>query len=114
MVNGNSLILCQPNTRTFEFIKALIQLRIANCNDKNINEMLINILLDDDLDETRIFKELFDLFEEIVVENEIITLIKNTICSKKSLLSKIKNKVDSLNSNKSENVGEIQKNLIVE
>lgn len=114
MVNGNSLILCQPNTRTFEFIKALIQLRIANCNDKNINEMLINILLDDDLDETRIFKELFDLFEEIDVENEIITLIENTACSKKSLLSKIKNKVDSLNPNKSENVEEIQKNLIVE
>ena len=114
MINGNSLILCQPNTRTFEFIKALIQLRIANCNDKNINEMLINILLDDELDETRIFKELCDIFEQIDVENEIITLIENTACSKKSLLSKIKNKVDSLNPNKFENVEEIQKNLIVE
>ena len=114
MVNGNSLILCQPNTRTFEFIKALIHLRIANCNDKNINEMLINILLDDDLNETRIFKELCNIFEEIDVENEIITLIENTACSKKSLLSKIKNKIDSLNPNKSENVEEIQKNLIVE
>ena len=76
--------------------------------------MLINILLDDDLNETRIFKELCNIFEEIDVENEIITLIENTACSKKSLLSKIKNKIDSLNPNKSENVEEIQKNLIVE
>ncbi|MBR0058880.1 MAG: hypothetical protein IJP99_06045 [Methanobrevibacter sp.] len=74
MVNGNSLILCQPNTRTFEFIKDLIQLRIANCNNRNINEILINILLDDDLDEKRIFEELYELFEEINVENEIINL----------------------------------------
>ena len=114
MVNGNSLILCQPNTRTFEFIKALIQLRIANCNDRDINEMLINVLLDDDLDEKRIFEELYELFEEIDVENEIINLIENTTCSKKSLLSKIKNKVDSINPNKSENIEEIQKNLIIE
>ena len=76
--------------------------------------MLINILLDDDLNETRIFKELCNIFEEIDVENEIITLIENTACSKKSSLSKIKNKIDSLNPNKSENVEEIQKNLIVE
>ena len=74
MVNGNSLILCQPNTRTFEFIKDLIQLRIANCNNRNINEILINILLDDVLDEKRIFEELYELFEEINVENEIIIL----------------------------------------
>ena len=77
-------------------------------------KMLINILLDNDLNETRIFKELCNIFEEIDVENEIITLIENTACSKKSLLSKIKNKIDSLNPNKSENVEEIQKNLIVE
>ena len=114
MVNGKSLVLCQPNTRTFEFIKSLIQLRMANCEDKEINEMLINILLDNDLDEKRIFEELNRLFEETDVKNEIITLIETTKCSKDNLLSKIKNKADSLNPNKSGNIEEIQKNLIVD
>ena len=114
MVNGNSLILCQPNTRTFEFIKSLIQLRIANCSDREINEMLLNIILDDDLDEKTIFEDLTRIFEEIDVKNEIISLIETTKCSKTNLLSKIKNKADSLNPNKSGNIEEIQKNLIVE
>ena len=108
------MILCQPNTRTFEFIKSLIQLRMVNCYDKEINKILINILLDDDLDEKKIFEELNGLFEEIDVKNEIITLIETTKCSKDNLLSKIKNKADSLNPNKSVNIEEIQKNLIVE
>ena len=114
MVNGNSLILCQPNTRTFEFIKSLIQLRMVNCYNIKINEILINILLDDDLDEKKIFEELNELFEAIDVKNEIITLIETAKCSKDNLLSKIKNKADSLNPNKSGNIEEIQKNLIVE
>ena len=114
MVNGNSLILCQPNTRTFEFIKSLIQLRIANCSDREINEMLLNIILDDDLDEKTIFEDLTRISEEIDVKNEIISLIETTKCSKTNLLSKIKNKADSLNPNKSGNIEEIQKNLIVE
>ena len=114
MVNGKSLVLCQPNTRTFEFIKSLIQLRMANCEDREINEMLINILLDNDLGEKRIFEELNRLFEETDVKNEIITLIETTKCSKDNLLSKIKNKADSLNPNKSGNIEEIQKNLIVD
>ena len=114
MVNGNSLILCQPNTRTFEFIKSLIQLRIANCNDSEINQILINILLHDDLDENKIFEELNKLFEEVDVKEEMITFIETTKSSKNNLLSKIKNKADSLNPNKSENIENIQKNLIVE
>ena len=99
MVNGNSLILCQPNTRTFEFIKSLIQLRIANCNDSEINQILINILLHDDLDENKIFEELNKLFEEVDVKEEMITFIETTKSSKNNLLSKIKNKADSLNPN---------------
>jgi len=114
MINGNSLILCQPNTRTFEFIKSLIQLRIANCNDSEINEILINILFNEDLDEKKISKELNRLFEEVDIKGEIITFMETTKCSKNNLLSKIKNKADSLNPNKFENIENIQKNLIVE
>ena len=114
MVNGNSLILCQPNTRTFEFIKSLIQLRIANCNNQEINEILINILLNEDLDENKIFEELDRLFDEVDIKEEIISFMETTKCSKNNLLSKIKNKIDSLNPNKSENIENIQKNLIVE
>ena len=104
MVNGNSLILCQPNTRTFEFIKSLMKLRMANCDDVEINQILMNILFSEDLDEKIIFEELNKLFEEIDVKDEVITLIETTNCSKNNLLSKIKNKVDSLNPNKSKNI----------
>ena len=90
MVNGNSLILCQPNTRTFEFIKSLIQLRIANCNDPEINEILINILFHEDLDKNKIFEELNKLFEEVDIKEEIISFMETTKCSKNNLLSKIK------------------------
>lgn len=114
MVNGKSLILCQPNTRTFEFIKSLIQLRIANCDDPEINELLINILFHEDLDETKIFEGLNQLFEEADIKGEIISFMETTKCSKNSLLSKIKTKLDLLNPNKSENIENIQKNLIVE
>ena len=114
MVNGNSLILCQPNTRTFEFIKSLIQLRIANCNDPEINEILINIIYNEILDEKKISEELNSLFDEVDIKEEILTFMESTKCSKNNLLSKIKNKIDSLNPNKSENIENIQKNLIVE
>ena len=40
--------------------------------------------------------------------------METTKCSKNNLLSKIKNKADSLNPNKFENIENIQKNLIVE
>ena len=109
MVNGNSLILCQPNTRTFEFIKSLIQLRIANCNDPEINEILINIIYNENLDEKKISEELNSLFDEVDIKEEILTFMESTKCSKNNLLSKIKNKIDSLNPNKSENIENIQK-----
>ena len=114
MINGNSLILCQPNTRTFEFIKALIKLRIANCADLEIIDGLTDILIDKDLDENSIFTELNALFETIDIKDEIISFIETTSASKVKLLSKIKNKADSLNPHKSENIEDIQKNLIVE
>ena len=114
MVNGNSLILCQPNTRTFEFIKSLIQLRIINCANIEIKEKLDNILNDKDLDEKTIFDELNTIFNEVDIEEEIVNLIESSNVSKTKLLSRIKTKVDSLNPNKKENIEEIQKNLIVE
>ena len=109
MINGNSLILCQPNTRTFEFIKALIKLRIANCADLEIIDGLTDILIDKDLDENSIFTELNALFETIDIKDEIISFIETTSASKVKLLSKIKNKADSLNPHKSENIEDIQK-----
>ena len=114
MVNGNSLILCQPNTRTFEFIKSLIQLRIINCCNSEIVNGLTDILTDNDLNEDRIFDKLKDLFDKMDVKDEIISFIETTNVSEVKLLSKIKNKVDSLNPNKSENIENIQKNLIVD
>ena len=114
MINGNSLILCQPNTRTFEFIKSLIKLRIVNCTDIEIINGLRDILIDNDLNENTIFAKLNSLFEEIDVKYEIISFIETTSASEVKLLSKIKKKVDSLNPNKSENIEVIQKNLIVD
>ncbi len=114
MINGNSLILCQPNTRTFEFIKSLIKLRIVNCIDMEIINGLMDILTDKDLNENTIFSKLNSLFEEMDVKDEIISFIETTSASEVKLLSKIKKKVDSLNPNKSENIEVIQKNLIVD
>ena len=102
MINGNSLILCQPNTRTFEFIKSLIKLRIVNCIDMGIINGLMDILTDKDLNENTIFSKLNSLFEEMDVKDEIISFIETTSASEVKLLSKIKKKVDSLNPNKSE------------
>lgn len=114
MVNGNSLILCQPNTRTFEFIKSLIELRIENCSNLEIINGLTDILTDNDLNENIIFDKLIGLFEEMDVKDEIISFIETINASEVKLLSKIKNKVDSLNPNKSENIENVQKNLIVD
>ena len=52
----------------------------------------------------KIFEELNKLFEEVDVKEEMITFIETTKSSKNNLLSKIKNKADSLNPNKSENI----------
>ena len=90
-----------------------MQLRMINCNDPEINDLLRNVLFDDELDENKIFEELNRLFEEIDVKDELVSFIETTNCSKNNLLSKIKNKADSLNPNKSENIENIQKNLIV-
>lgn len=114
MVNGNSLVLCQPNTRIFQFIKSLIELRKINCNDVEIIKTLENILTNNDLSEEMIFEKLETRFEKLDVKNEFLNLIENTKSSSKNLLSKIKNKINSINPNKSENIENIQKNLIVE
>ena len=66
------------------------------------------------MDEKKISEELNSLFDEVDIKEEILTFMESTKCSKNNLLSKIKNKIDSLNPNKSENIENIQKNLIVE
>lgn len=57
-INGNSLILFQPNTKTYEEIKALIQFRIINCTNEEIIAELKNILSHKKLDEEEIYKTL--------------------------------------------------------
>ena len=59
-LNSNSLILFQQNTRTFEEIKSLINLRIVNCINKELKSELKNILTDDELDENKIYNKLKD------------------------------------------------------
>lgn len=91
MINGNSLILCQPNTRTFEFIKALIKLRIVNCADLEIIDGLTDILIDKDLDENSIFTELNAIFETIDIKDEIISLLlKQLVLLKLNYYQKLK------------------------
>ena len=57
-VNGNSLILFQSNTRTFEEIKSLIQLRMVNCSNEELKSKLKKILTNDELDESLIYNQL--------------------------------------------------------
>ena len=66
--NGNSLILFQPNTKTYEEIRALIQFRMINCQNKEIIEELKNILSDKNLDEQHLYDK---LKEENSLENLI-------------------------------------------
>lgn len=56
--NCNSLILFQPNTKTYEEIRALIQFRMINCQNKEIIEELKNILSDKNLDEKHLYEKL--------------------------------------------------------
>lgn len=88
MVNGNSLVLCQPNTRIFQFIKSLIELRKINCNDIEIIKTLENILTNNDLSEEIIFEKLETTFEKLDVKNEFLNLIENTKSSSKKLTIK--------------------------
>ena len=113
MVNGNSLVLCQPNTRTFEEIKALIKLRIINCNNIKIINHLMEILTSKELDADSIYAKLKEKFESIDIKKELSDFIESTQSSNKQFLSKIKIKADSLNPEISKNIEEIQKNTIV-
>lgn len=78
--NGNSLILFQANTKTYEEIRALIQFRMINCQNKEIIEELKNILSDKNLDEKHLYEK---LKEENSLENLInefqLFLLKNIL-----------------------------------
>ena len=78
MVDGNSLVLCQSNTRTFEEIKALIKLRIINCNNIKIINHLMEILTSKELDADSIYAELKEKFESIDIKKELSDFIEST------------------------------------
>ena len=112
-VNGNSIILFQPNTRTFEEIKSLIQLRIANCLNEEIKSELKNILTNDKLEENLIYNQLKEENTIDVLKNEFNEFISNNNSSEKQFLVKIKNKANKLNPEKHTNIENIQKEIII-
>ena len=112
-VNGNSLILFQPNTRTFEEIKSLIQLRIVNCENQDLISELKNILADEKLDETKIHNQLKAKNTLDTLKNEFNEFIANNNSSEKQFLVKIKNKANKLNPEKHTNIENIQKEILI-
>ena len=113
-VNGNSLILFQPNTRTFEEIKSLIHLRIVNCENEDLISELKNILTDAKLDETKIYNQLKAENTIDTLKNEFNEFIANNNSSEKQFLVKIKNKANKLNPEKHTNIENIQKEILIE
>ena len=108
-INGNSLILFQPNTRTFEEIKSLIQLRSINCKNEEIISELQNILTNEKLDETKIYDQLKSENTIEVLKNEFNKFISNNNSSKEQFLVKIKNKANKLNPEKHTNIEKYSK-----
>ena len=113
-VNGNSLILFQPNTRTFEEIKSLILLRIANCVNEDLISKLKNILADEKLDETRIYNQFKAENTIDTLKNEFNEFIANNNSSEEQFLVKIRNKANKLNPEKHTNIENIQKEILIE
>lgn len=111
-VNGNSLILFQPNTRTFEEIKSLILLRIVNCENEELKSELKNILADEELDENLIYNKLKAENTIDTLKNEFNKFIVNNNSSEKQFLVKIKNKANKLDPEKHTNIENIQKEII--
>ena len=112
-VNGNSLILFQPNTRTFEEIKSLIQLRIVNCSNEELKSELKKILTNNKLDENQIYNQLKEENTIDVLKNEFQEFISNNNSSEEQFLVKIKNKANKLNPEKHTNIENIQKEIIL-
>ena len=112
--NGNSLILFQPNTKTYEEIRALIQFRMINCQNKEIIEELKNILSDKNLDEKHLYEK---LKEENSLENLINEfqqfLLKNH-SSEHYFLTRLKNKAMKLDPERPGNIQIIQKEILIQ
>ncbi len=112
--NGNSLILFQPNTKTYEEIRALIQFRMINCQNKEIIEELKNILSDKNLDEKHLYEK---LKEENSLENLINEfqqfLLKNH-SSEHYFLTRLKNKAMKLDPERPSNIQIIQKEILLQ
>ncbi len=113
-VNGNSLILFQPNTRTFEEIKSLIELRMVNCENKEVIYKLKNILANEKLDEIIISNQLKAENTIDTIKNEFNEFIENNNSSEKQFLVQIRNKANKLNPEKHTNIENIQKEIIIE
>ena len=108
-VNGNLLILFQPNTRTFKEIKSLIQLRIVNCENEDLILELKNILADAKLDETEIYNQLKSENTINSLKNEFKEFIANNNSSEEQFLVKIKNKANKLIPEKHTNIEKYSK-----
>lgn len=113
-INGNSLIIFQPNTKSYEEIRALIQFRIINCQNEEINDELKNILSNINLDEKQIFKK---LKEENSLENilkEFYNFLSKKHSSEHYFLTRLKNKALKLDPIRESNIQIVQKQLIIQ
>ena len=112
--NGNSLILFQPNTKTYEEIRALIQFRIINCQNKEIIAELKNILSNENLNEQNLFNKLKEenSLENIIPEFQEFLLKKHS--SEHYFLTKLKNKALRLDPERPGNIQTIQKEILIQ
>ena len=113
-INGNSLILFQPNTKTYEEIKALLQFRMINCTNEEINAELKNILSHKKLDEEEIYKNLKEENSLDKILNDFYDFLSKEHSSEHYFLTRLKNKALQLDPERESNVHIIQKQLIVQ
>lgn len=114
MVNGYSLMLCQPNTRTFEMIKSLIELRILNTANEEIKEKLTSILNDKRIDFITIYEKLKKEFEAKDLKKNLLNFLNNTNASNYGILIKTNKLLEYSNPKFYKNIEDIQKNTIVD
>lgn len=112
--NGNSLILFQPNTKTYEEIRALIQFRMINCENKEIITELKNILSNENLNEQHLFKKLKEenSLENLIKQFQEFLLKKHS--SEHYFLTRLKNKAIRLDPERPGNIQIIQKEILLQ
>lgn len=112
--NGNSLILFQPNTKTYEEIRALIQFRMINCQNKEIIQELKNILSDKNLDEQHLYDKLKEENSLEKLINEFQQFLLKNHSSEHYFLTRLKNKAMQLDPERPGNIQIIQKEILLQ